>query len=57
MKDVTGIKEIIKPENLVYKRSSVLTDNVFSYCPAVGMVQLIVSWLKSLKKQGCNLKQ
>jgi 2-oxoglutarate ferredoxin oxidoreductase subunit beta len=36
MKEVTGIKEIIKPENLVYKRSSVLTDKVFSYCPGCG---------------------
>jgi 2-oxoglutarate ferredoxin oxidoreductase subunit beta len=29
-------EEIIKPENLVYKRSSVLTDTVFSYCPGCG---------------------
>jgi 2-oxoglutarate/2-oxoacid ferredoxin oxidoreductase subunit beta len=36
MKEVTGIKEIIKPENLAYKRSGVLTDNVFSYCPGCG---------------------
>ena len=36
MKEVTGIKEIIKPENLVYKRSDVLTDKVFSYCPGCG---------------------
>jgi 2-oxoglutarate ferredoxin oxidoreductase subunit beta len=36
MREVTGIKEIIKPENLAYKRSSVLTDNVFSYCPGCG---------------------
>jgi 2-oxoglutarate/2-oxoacid ferredoxin oxidoreductase subunit beta len=36
MKEVTGIKEIIKPENLVYKRSSVLTDKIFSYCPGCG---------------------
>lgn len=36
MKEVTGIKEIIKPENLAYKRSSVLTDKVFSYCPGCG---------------------
>jgi len=32
----TGIKDIIKPENLVYKRSSVMTDNVLSYCPGCG---------------------
>jgi len=36
MKEVTGIKEIIKSENLAYKRSSVLTDKVFSYCPGCG---------------------
>ncbi|MGD0583916.1 MAG: thiamine pyrophosphate-dependent enzyme [Bacteroidales bacterium] len=36
MKEVTGIKEIIKPENLAYKRSSLLTDNPFSYCPGCG---------------------
>lgn len=36
MKEVTGIKEIIKPENLAYKRSSVLTDKPFSYCPGCG---------------------
>jgi 2-oxoglutarate ferredoxin oxidoreductase subunit beta len=36
MKEVTGIKEIIKPENLAYRRSEVLTDNIFSYCPGCG---------------------
>jgi 2-oxoglutarate ferredoxin oxidoreductase subunit beta len=36
MKEVTGIKEIIKPENLAYKRSDLLTDNPFSYCPGCG---------------------
>jgi len=28
--------DIIKPENLVYKRSKVLTDDIFSYCPGCG---------------------
>ena len=28
--------DVIKPENLVYKKSKVLTDNVFSYCPGCG---------------------
>lgn len=32
----TGIKEIIKPENLVYKRTGVMTDNTLSYCPGCG---------------------
>ncbi|MFN8241442.1 MAG: thiamine pyrophosphate-dependent enzyme [Bacteroidales bacterium] len=36
MKEVTGIKEIIKPENLAYRRSEVLTDNTFSYCHSCG---------------------
>jgi 2-oxoglutarate/2-oxoacid ferredoxin oxidoreductase subunit beta len=36
MKEVTGIKEIIKPENLVYKRTKLMTDNVLSYCPGCG---------------------
>jgi len=36
MKVVTGDKEIIKPENLVYKRSGLLTDTPFSYCPGCG---------------------
>lgn len=30
------VKDIIKPENLVYKRSSLLTDKPFSYCPGCG---------------------
>lgn len=30
------IKDIIKPENLVYRRSSLLTDKPFSYCPGCG---------------------
>ncbi len=30
------INDIIKPENLVYKKSSLLTNNVFSYCPGCG---------------------
>lgn len=30
------IKEIIKPENLVYKRTELMTDNPLSYCPGCG---------------------
>ena len=30
------IKDIIKPENLVYQKSSLLTDKTFSYCPGCG---------------------
>src|SRR4030065_935636 len=36
MAEATGIKEIIKPENLVYKKSKLMTDNVLSYCPGCG---------------------
>ena len=36
MVQVTGIKEIIKPENLVYKKTSVMTKNTLSYCPGCG---------------------
>lgn len=35
MAEIT-IKDIIKEENLVYKRSKVLTNNVMSYCPGCG---------------------
>ena len=30
------IKDIIKPENLVYKRTELMTDNPLSYCPGCG---------------------
>ncbi|MFZ5940323.1 MAG: thiamine pyrophosphate-dependent enzyme [Bacteroidota bacterium] len=30
------LKEIIKPENLVYKRTSLMTDATLSYCPGCG---------------------
>lgn len=33
MDEVTGIKEIIRPENLVYTKTKILTDNILSYCP------------------------
>jgi 2-oxoglutarate ferredoxin oxidoreductase subunit beta len=36
MAEVTGIKEIIKPENLVYKKTKLMTDKVLSYCPGCG---------------------
>lgn len=36
MSEVTGLKEIIKPENLAYKRTQVMTDNILSYCPGCG---------------------
>ncbi|HEX2919932.1 MAG TPA: thiamine pyrophosphate-dependent enzyme [Bacteroidales bacterium] len=36
MAEVTGIKDIIKPENLVYKKSNLMTDNILSYCPGCG---------------------
>lgn len=36
MADNISIKEIIKPENLVYSKTDVMTDNVTSYCPGCG---------------------
>ena len=36
MEEITGIKEIIKPENLAYKKSSLLTENIMHYCPGCG---------------------
>jgi len=36
MLEATGIKEIIKPDNLAYRRSEVLIDNTLSYCPGCG---------------------
>jgi 2-oxoglutarate ferredoxin oxidoreductase subunit beta len=30
------LQEIIKEENLVYKRTPLMTDNVLSYCPGCG---------------------
>ena len=39
------VKDIIKPENLVYKKSSVLTDKVMHYCPGCthGVVHKLVA--------------
>jgi len=36
MIETTGLKEIIKPENLVYRRTDLLTNNTLSYCPGCG---------------------
>jgi 2-oxoglutarate ferredoxin oxidoreductase subunit beta len=36
MFEIAGIKEIIKPENLAYRKSGLLTENVMSYCPGCG---------------------
>ena len=36
MSEATGIKEIIKPENLVYKKTRLMTDNILHYCPGCG---------------------
>jgi 2-oxoglutarate ferredoxin oxidoreductase subunit beta len=35
VKDVS-IKDIIRPENQVYRKSPLMTDNVLSYCPGCG---------------------
>lgn len=36
MADTISIKEMIKTENLVHKRSFVMTDNTMHYCPGCG---------------------
>jgi 2-oxoglutarate/2-oxoacid ferredoxin oxidoreductase subunit beta len=36
MRQITGIREIIKPENLVYEKTKVMTENTLSYCPGCG---------------------
>lgn len=36
MADTITKSDIIKPENLVHKRTSLMTDNVLSYCPGCG---------------------
>jgi 2-oxoglutarate/2-oxoacid ferredoxin oxidoreductase subunit beta len=36
MFEIAGIKEIVKPENLAYRKSDLLTENVMSYCPGCG---------------------
>jgi 2-oxoglutarate ferredoxin oxidoreductase subunit beta len=36
MSEVFDPKTIIKEENLVYKRSEIMTDNTLSYCPGCG---------------------
>jgi 2-oxoglutarate ferredoxin oxidoreductase subunit beta len=36
MKEATGIKEIIRPENLAYKKSAILTEDIMHYCPGCG---------------------
>jgi 2-oxoglutarate/2-oxoacid ferredoxin oxidoreductase subunit beta len=36
MFEIAGIREIVKPENLAYRKSRLLTENVMSYCPGCG---------------------
>jgi 2-oxoglutarate/2-oxoacid ferredoxin oxidoreductase subunit beta len=36
MSDNITSKEIIQPENLVYTKSKIMTDNITSYCPGCG---------------------
>lgn len=42
---MADIKEIMKEENLVYKKSKILTDNIMSYCPGCthGVVHKLVA--------------
>ncbi|TFH36557.1 MAG: 2-oxoglutarate oxidoreductase, partial [Bacteroidia bacterium] len=36
MSDNIRREEIIRPENLVYTKTKIMTDNVTSYCPGCG---------------------
>jgi 2-oxoglutarate/2-oxoacid ferredoxin oxidoreductase subunit beta len=36
MIEAKGIPDIIKPENLAYRKTKILTDNTLSYCPGCG---------------------
>jgi len=36
MADNISLRDIVKPENLVHKRSMVMTDNTMHYCPGCG---------------------
>jgi 2-oxoglutarate ferredoxin oxidoreductase subunit beta len=42
---MADIKEIMKPENLVYSKSKILTDNIMSYCPGCshGVVHKLIA--------------
>jgi 2-oxoglutarate ferredoxin oxidoreductase subunit beta len=36
MKEITGIAEIVKSENLAYRKSVLLTEDIMHYCPGCG---------------------
>jgi 2-oxoglutarate/2-oxoacid ferredoxin oxidoreductase subunit beta len=36
MREATGNKEFIKPENQVYRKTDLMTDSILSYCPGCG---------------------
>ena len=36
IKEACGLKEIIKPENLVYKKPEIMYDTTLTYCPGCG---------------------
>jgi 2-oxoglutarate ferredoxin oxidoreductase subunit beta len=36
VKEEINIQDIIRPENLVYKKTKLMTDNILSYCPGCG---------------------
>ncbi len=36
MKEITGISEIVKSENLSYRKSVLLTEDIMHYCPGCG---------------------
>lgn len=54
------LKDIIKEENLVYKKTPVLTDNIMHYCPGClhGVVHKLVAeviekWVFRTKPSVC----
>ncbi len=49
------VKDIIKPENLVYKKSALLTDKALSFCPGCGhgtVHHLLMEVLEEMNLQG-----
>ena len=66
MSEIT-LQDIIKPENLVYKKTSLMTNKALSYCPGCGhgtTHRLIMEVIEELGKEnetmgvaplGCSL--
>ena len=48
--EIMDIKEIIKPENLVYEKSKVLNDDVMHYCPGCVITSYSIHYTKLYEK-------